>query len=245
MSTFISPLRVTCGFRLDDGLGRDRKSRANRQRAVFGDAASHRVNPGRRDDLLDSPSLRVGRGWASVSPSHEASRARSAQLRDAKTPTLGLLDELGNRADRSARRLASGPKAANTGNIPTNPDDFFSEKAFAAAARWKQFADSEFDVFESPRGRARKGEERTEVQNVKSNIAATSPRHQRAVLGILTGPSSRLGRAARASMAMNSTAQATETKGQPSNPSAGKTSVPLLGILSGPGKRLGRNRKRS
>ena len=152
-----APLRVRAGFRLDDGLGRDRKARATRRRAVFGDDVAHRANPGKRDDLLDGPSRRVGRGRASVSPSHEASRARTSHLRDAKRPTLGVLDELGGRADRRGkpeRRLAAGPNGANT----SGADVPYSVSSFAAAARWRRFAGTDFDVFDVPRGRARRGE---------------------------------------------------------------------------------------
>ena len=214
-----APLRVRAGFRLDDGLGRDRKARATRRRAVFGDDVAHRANPGKRDDLLDGPSRRVGRGRASVSPSHEASRARTSHLRDAKRPTLGVLDELGGRADRRGkpeRRLAAGPNGANT----SGADVPYSVSSFAAAARWRRFAGTDFDVFDVPRGRARRGETRAARATPNANAASrstksrrvsvraafarsaprgafdkkrdpTPPRHQRRVLGLLTAPSAR------------------------------------------------------
>ena len=157
----VAPLRVRAGFRLDDGLGRDRKARANRRRAVFGDDVTHKVNPP-RDDLLDGPSRRVGRRRASVSPSHEASRARTSRLREAKSPTLGLLDGLSERAARSARRLAAGPNGANT-KPPSDPsetaasaraDTSYSASSFAAAARWTRRSGADWDVFDVPRARA-------------------------------------------------------------------------------------------
>ena len=127
-----APLRVRAGFRLDDGLGRDRKARATRRRAVFGDDVAHRANPGKRDDLLDGPSRRVGRGRASVSPSHEASRARTSHLRDAKRPTLGVLDELGGRADRRGK-----PDSAHA---PARRYPFERPPSFSNPCRQRQLA---------------------------------------------------------------------------------------------------------
>ena len=271
-----APLRVRAGFRLDDGLGRDRKARATRRRAVFGDDVAHRANPGKRDDLLDGPSRRVGRGRASVSPSHEASRARTSHLRDAKRPTLGVLDELGGRADRRGkpeRRLAAGPNGANT----SGADVPYSVSSFAAAARWRRFAGTDFDVFDVPRGRARRGETRERLRTTPNANAAisqstsesrrllsvraafarsapmglglqkrdpTPPRHQRRVLGLLTAPSARVGRAARrAAAGGDGTRDRKEPR--PSGPyrAGADAAEPLLGILSGPGKRVGRKSK--
>jgi len=268
-----APLRVRAGFRLDDGLGRDRKARATRRRAVFGDDVAHRANPGKRDDLLDGPSRRVGRGRASVSPSHEASRARTSHLRDAKRPTLGVLDELGGRADRRGkpeRRLAAGPNGANT----SGADVPYSVSSFAAAARWRRFAGTDFDVFDVPRGRARRGEsidgnanaaisqstsESRRLLSVRAAFARsapmgqqqqkrdpTPPRHQRRVLGLLTAPSARVGRAARrAAAGGDGTRDRKATKPRPSGPyrAGADAAEPLLGILSGPGKRVGRKSK--
>ena len=266
----IAPLRVSAGFRLDDGLGRDRKARANRRRAVFGDDVTHRVNPPRDDfSLLDGPSRRVGRGRASVSPSHEASRARTSHLRDAKRPTLGVLDELGGRADRRGkpeRRLAAGPNGANT----SGADVPYSISSFAAAARWRRFAGTDFDVFDVPRGRARRGETRVSFANAASQSTEsrrvsvraafarsapmdesetrkkrdpTPPRHQRRVLGLLTAPSARVGRAARrAAAGRDGTRDRKEPRRGPYRAGA-DAAEPLLGILSGPGKRVGRKSK--
>jgi len=270
-----APLRVRAGFRLDDGLGRDRKARATRRRAVFGDDVAHRANPGKRDDLLDGPSRRVGRGRASVSPSHEASRARTSHLRDAKRPTLGVLDELGGRADRRGkpeRRLAAGPNGANT----SGADVPYSVSSFAAAARWRRFAGTDFDVFDVPRGRARRGETRERLRTTPNANAAisqstsesrrllsvraafarsapmgqqqqkrdpTPPRHQRRVLGLLTAPSARVGRAARrAAAGGDGTRDRKEPRRGPYRAGA-DAAEPLLGILSGPGKRVGRKSK--
>ena len=269
-----APLRVRAGFRLDDGLGRDRKARATRRRAVFGDDVAHRANPGKRDDLLDGPSRRVGRGRASVSPSHEASRARTSHLRDAKRPTLGVLDELGGRADRRGkpeRRLAAGPNGANT----SGADVPYSVSSFAAAARWRRFAGTDFDVFDVPRGRARRGDARdapfglatpnanaasrsTKSRRVSVRAAfarsaprgasdkkrdPTPPRHQRRVLGLLTAPSARVGRAARrAAAGGDGTRDRKEPRRGPYRAGA-DAAEPLLGILSGPGKRVGRKSK--
>ena len=268
-----APLRVRAGFRLDDGLGRDRKARATRRRAVFGDDVAHRANPGKRDDLLDGPSRRVGRGRASVSPSHEASRARTSHLRDAKRPTLGVLDELGGRADRRGkpeRRLAAGPNGANT----SGADVPYSVSSFAAAARWRRFAGTDFDVFDVPRGRARSGETRRAPTTPNANDAdrqssnqsrrvsvraafarsapkalsskkrdPTPPRHQRRVLGLLTAPSARVGRAARrAAAGGDGTRDRMEPRRGPYRAGA-DAAEPLLGILSGPGKRVGRKSK--
>ena len=270
-----APLRVRAGFRLDDGLGRDRKARATRRRAVFGDDVAHRANPGKRDDLLDGPSRRVGRGRASVSPSHEASRARTSHLRDAKRPTLGVLDELGGRADRRGkpeRRLAAGPNGANT----SGADVPYSVSSFAAAARWRRFAGTDFDVFDVPRGRARRGETRDAARTTPNANAAisqstsesrrllsvraafarsapmglglqkrdpTPPRHQRRVLGLLTAPSARVGRAARrAAAGGDGTRDRKEPRRGPYRAGA-DAAEPLLGILSGPGKRVGRKSK--
>lgn len=273
-----APLRVRAGFRLDDGLGRDRKARATRRRAVFGDDVAHRANPGKRDDLLDGPSRRVGRGRASVSPSHEASRARTSHLRDAKRPTLGVLDELGGRADRRGkpeRRLAAGPNGANT----SGADVPYSVSSFAAAARWRRFAGTDFDVFDVPRGRARRGETQftndaratpnanaasrsTKSRRVSVRAAfarsaprgadesafgqkrdPTPPRHQRRVLGLLTAPSARVGRAARrAAAGGDGTRDRKEPRRGPYRAGA-DAAEPLLGILSGPGKRVGRKSK--
>jgi|UniRef100_A0A7S0DD15 hypothetical protein len=269
----IAPLRVSAGFRLDDGLGRDRKARANRRRAVFGDDVTHRVNP-RRDDLLDGPSRRVGRGRASVSPSHEASRARTAHLRDAKSPTLGLLDELGERAARSGpARLAAGPKGANTKPPESRAKDSradvpYSVSSFAAAARWRRFAGTDFDVFDVPGGRARRGETSSSSRNsrrasVRAAFAANSdransnsssedkarlfertpPRHQRSVLGILTAPSARVGRAARRGAAGGDGTRDRKERGREPYRAGANAAEPLLGILSGPGKRVGRKHK--
>lgn len=269
-----APLRVRAGFRLDDGLGRDRKARATRRRAVFGDDVAHRANPGKRDDLLDGPSRRVGRGRASVSPSHEASRARTSHLRDAKRPTLGVLDELGGRADRRGkpeRRLAAGPNGANT----SGADVPYSVSSFAAAARWRRFAGTDFDVFDVPRGRARRGETFSSIDaratpnanaasrstksrrvSVRAAFARsaprgafdkkrdpTPPRHQRRVLGLLTAPSARVGRAARrAAAGGDGTRDRKEPRRGPYRAGA-DAAEPLLGILSGPGKRVGRKSK--
>ena len=264
-----APLRVRAGFRLDDGLGRDRKARATRRRAVFGDDVAYRANPGKRDDLLDGPSRRVGRGRASVSPSHEASRARTSHLRDAKRPTLGVLDELGGRADRRGkpeRRLAAGPNGANT----SGADVPYSISSFAAAARWRRFAGTDFDVFDVPRGRARRGETRVSFANAASQSTEsrrvsvraafarsapmdesetrkkrdpTPPRHQRRVLGLLTAPSARVGRAARrAAAGRDGTRDRKEPRRGPYRAGA-DAAEPLLGILSGPGKRVGRKSK--
>ena len=267
----IAPLRVSAGFRLDDGLGRDRKARANRRRAVFGDDVTHRVNP-RRDDLLDGPSRRVGRGRASVSPSHEASRARTAHLRDAKSPTLGLLDELGERAARSGpARLAAGPKGANTKSPESREKDSranvsYSVSSFAAAARWRRFAGTDFDVFDVPGGRARRGEtssssRKSRRASVRAAFAAhsdganatsssearffekTPPRHQRRVLGILTAPSARVGRAARRGAAGGDGTRDRKERGREPYRAGANAAEPLLGILSGPGKRVGRKHK--
>ena len=222
----IAPLRVSAGFRLDDGLGRDRKARANRRRAVFGDDVTHRVNPPRDDfSLLDGPSRRVGRGRASVSPSHEASRARTSHLREAKRPTLGLLDELGERAARRARRLAAGPNGANT---DTNADVAYSVSSFASASRpTRGGAEAS-----GSNARARPGRD------------PTPPRHQRRVLGLLTGPSARVGRAARRGAAAGGvgTRDREVSERGPYRADA-NAAEPLLGILSGPGKRVGRKSK--
>jgi hypothetical protein len=243
MSCFVAPLRVKCGFRLDDGLGRDRKSRANRRAAVFGELASHRVTPGGREDLLDGPTLRLGqrRGDGLTSPSHELSgrdpSTRSGSLRDAKPTTLGLFDELGQ---HKARRLP--------GRV--GPDELFLEQANAAARKWSRFAATEFDVFESPRTRARPGDSvDTPFGNEKEKDTSTSTRrgkHQRVVLGILTAPSSRLGRKARKQTMMGSTPAVIGESESVSRKmySAGRTASPLLGILSGPNKRLGRGSNR-
>ena len=274
----IAPLRVSAGFRLDDGLGRDRKARANRRRAVFGDDVTHRVNPPCDDfSLLDGPSRRVGRGRASVSPSHEASRARTSHLREAKRPTLGLLDELGERAARRARRLAAGPNGANT---DTNADVAYSVSSFAAAARWSRRGGADLDVLDVPGRRARRlGETSSNASNASrtnrrasaraafaasgdrstggggaeasgSNARArpgrdpTPPRHQRRVLGLLTGPSARVGRAARRGAAAGGVGTRDREVSERGPYRAGANAAePLLGILSGPGKRVGRKSK--
>ena len=268
----IAPLRVSAGFRLDDGLGRDRKARANRRRAVFGDDVTHRVNPPRDEfSLLDGPSRRVGRGRASVSPSHEASRARTSHLREAKRPTLGLLDELGERAARRARRLAAGPNGANT---DTNADVAYSVSSFAAAARWSRRGGADLDVLDVPGRRARRlGETSSNASNASrtnsrasaraafaansdranSNSSSedkarlferTPPRHQRSVLGILTAPSARVGRAARRGAAAGGVGTRDREVSERGPYRAGANAAePLLGILSGPGKRVGRKSK--
>ena len=265
-----APLRVRAGFRLDDGLGRDRKARATRRRAVFGDDVAHRANPGKRDDLLDGPSRRVGRGRASVSPSHEASRARTSHLRDAKRPTLGVLDELGGRADRRGkpeRRLAAGPNGANT----SGADVPYSVSSFAAAARWRRFAGTDFDVFDVPRGRARRGARdarrlRTRTPRVdrrKADASPCAPRSRGAPRGaLLTKSETRRrpgtsgacwacsprrrrarGRAARrAAAGGDGTRDRKEPRRGPCRAGA-DAAEPLLGILSGPGKRVGRKSK--
>ena len=264
MSCFVAPLRVTCGFRLDDGLGRDRKSRANRRAAVFGELASHRVTPGGREDLLDGPTLRLGqrRGDGLTSPSHALSgrdpSTRSGSLRDAKPTTLGLFDELGqHKARRLPGRLGPGCDKSAThsqnslaNNVVEKPDELFLEQANAGARKWSRFAATEFDVFESPRTRARPGDSvDTPFGNEKEKDTSTSTRrgkHQRVVLGILTAPSSRLGRKARKQTMMGSTPAVIGESESVSRKmySAGRTASPLLGILSGPNKRLGRGSNR-
>ena len=208
-----------------------------------------------------------------MSPSHEASRARTSHLRDAKRPTLGVLDELGGRADRRGkpeRRLAAGPNGANT----SGADVPYSVSSFAAAARWRRFAGTDFDVFDVPRGRARRGEsidgnanaaisqstsESRRLLSVRAAFARsapmglglqkrdpTPPRHQRRVLGLLTAPSARVGRAARrAAAGGDGTRDRKATKPRPSGPyrAGADAAEPLLGILSGPGKRVGRKSK--
>lgn len=273
----VAPLRVRAGFRLDDGLGRDRKARANRRRAVFGDDVTHKVNPP-RDDLLDGPSRRVGRRRASVSPSHEASRARTSRLREAKSPTLGLLDGLSERAARSARRLAAGPNGANT-KPPSDPsetaasaraDTSYSASSFAAAARWTRRSGADWDVFDVPRARARTGETSSRTNRngrafaraafaqssrrgdhdaaaAGSRLAPkrdrTPPRHQRRVLGLLTGPSARVGRAARRGAAGGDGTRDRKQRERGPYRAGADAAGPLLGILSGPGKRVGRKGK--
>ena len=71
----------------------------------------------------------------------------------------------------------------------------------------------------------------------------TPPRHQRRVLGLLTAPSARVGRAARrAAAGGDGTRDRKEPRRGPYRAGA-DAAEPLLGILSGPGKRVGRKSK--
>ena len=71
----------------------------------------------------------------------------------------------------------------------------------------------------------------------------TPPRHQRRVLGLLTAPSARVGRAARRAAAGGDGTRDRKEPCRGPYRAGADAAEPLLGILSGPGKRVGRKSK--
>ena len=221
-------------FSLTDGMGRSRARRA--ARAPRGARAN--VRP--KLDLLDGPSRRIGR--PSVSASHAASRA--TRLREAKDPLLGVLDEIGDRASRAPRagrrtefwRSTAARRRGDLSGATATPE---------LAAR--RFLDD--DLLESPGGRVQRGDARRAVRDAArdprdfANRGASNERarEQRKVLGILSGPSDRVGRAERAARGDERARRGVGKRGKTYD--AGKSAECVLGILSGPGKRLGRERR--
>ena len=191
-------------------------------------------------DLLDGPSRRTGR--PSVSASHAASRA--TRLREAKDPLLGVLDEIGDRAGRAPRagrrtefwRSTSARRRGDLSGASATPE---------LAARW--FLDD--DLLECPGGRVRRSDAHRAVRDAVRGVdpatrVKKSPdvaREQRKVLGILSGPSDRVGRAERASRGDERARRGAGRRRKTYD--AGKSAESVLGILSGPGRRLGRGKR--
>lgn len=224
---------VVEAFSLTDGMGRSRARRAARS------PRGARANVRPKLDLLDGPSRRTGR--PSVSASHAASRA--TRLREAKDPLLGVLDEIGDRAGRAPRagrrtefwRSTAARRRGDLSGASATPE---------LAARW--FLDD--DLLECPGGRVRRSDAhravRDAVRGVDPATRGKSPeraREQRRLLGILSGPSDRVGRAERAARGDERAKRGAGRRGKTYD--AGKSAESVLGILSGPGRRLGRERR--
>ena len=224
---------VVEAFSLTDGMGRSRARRAARS------PRGARANVRPKLDLLDGPSRRTGR--PSVSASHAASRA--TRLREAKDPLLGVLDEIGDRAGRAPRagrrtefwRSTAARRRGDLSGASATPE---------LAARW--FLDD--DLLECPGGRVRRSDAHRAVRDAVRGVdpatrgkSPESAREQRRLLGILSGPSDRLGRAERAARGDERAKRGAGRRGKTYD--AGKSAESVLGILSGPGRRLGRERR--
>ena len=189
-------------------------------------------------DLLDGPSRRTGR--PSVSASHAASRA--TRLREAKDPLLGVPDEIRDRAGPSAGR----PTEFWRSTAARRRGDLSGATATPELAA-RRFLDD--DLLESPGGRVRRGDARRAVRDAARGVhpanrgerADESAGEQRKVLGLLSGPSDRVGRAERAARGDERARRGVGKRGKTYD--AGKSAACVLGILSGPGKRLGRERR--
>ena len=226
---------VVEAFSLTDGMGRSRARRA--ARAPRGARAN--VRP--KLDLLDGPSRRTGR--PSVSASHAASRA--TRLREAKDPLLGVLDEIGHRADRAP---SAGRRTEFWRSTAARRRGDLSGATATPELATRRFLDD--DLLESPGGRVRRGDARRAVRDARSRGVDTANRGERAdesageqrkVLGLLSGPSDRVGRAERAARGDERARRGVGKRGKTYD--AGKSAACVLGILSGPGKRLGRERR--
>ena len=259
-----APLRVRAGFRLDDGLGRDRKARATRRRAVFGDDVAHRANPESATTCWTGPHGASAGGAPPCPLARGEPRAHVPSARR-KRPTLGVLDELGGRADRRGkpeRRLAAGPNGANTSGADVPYSVSSSPRRRGGALRG-----TDFDVFDVPRGRARRhaGARATNANaasrstksrrvSVRAAFARSAPRgafdksetRRRPGTSGRAGPahrpSARVGARARAAAGGDGTRDRKEPRRGPYRAGA-DAAEPLLGILSGPGKRVGRKSK--
>ena len=190
-------------------------------------------------DLLDGPSRRIGR--PSVSASHAASRA--TRLREAKDPLLGVPDEIRDRAGPSAGR----PTEFWRSTAARRRGDLSGATATPELAA-RRFLDD--DLLASPGGRVRRGAPAAPFATTRGT-RPTSPNRgarptsrageQRKVLGLLSGPSDRVGRAERAARGDERARRGVGKRGKTYD--AGKSAACVLGILSGPGKRLGRERR--
>ena len=224
-------------FSLTDGMGRSRARRA--ARAPRGARAN--VRP--KLDLLDGPSRRTGR--PSVSASHAASRA--TRLREAKDLLLQdemLLDEIGDRAHRAP---SAGRRTEFWRSTAARRRGDLSDATATPELAARRFLDD--DLLESPGGRVRRGDARRAVRDAARGVhpanrgesADESAGEQRKVLGLLSGPSDRVGRAERAARGDERARRGVGKRGKTYD--AGKSAACVLGILSGPGKRLGRERR--
>jgi hypothetical protein len=211
-------------FRLDE-IGSSRAARYSNQKA-----------PRRRVfDLFEGPARRTGRRGGGG-----GGGSSSSALKDARVPLLGMLDDLG---DRVSGRSSSGSGGGSVGRRGVGGggrsgavvQGGIGKGAVGSAAAT---AASLFgDMFEAPGRRVRRSEKTRAVRaaaknghgNASSSSAAAAAaaavnRKDEVLLGLLSGPSDRAGRAGRSAK----------------RAAAGAVNAPLLGILSGPGKRTGR-----
>lgn len=202
------------GDSLLDELGGSRARRASHQKA-----SRHRAF-----DLLEGPSRRTGRRTAAASAA-----SPTTDLREARTPLLGLLDNLGDRVSRrggvkssSTTTMAAagglGEKRGGGGTVM----GAIRRKATAALS----------DMFEAPGRRVRRSNKTREIRRAAAAATTNSAgKEQKVLLGLISRPSSRAGRAERRARAAAAAAAST---------TGGRQAKSLLGILSGPGKRTGR-----
>ena len=192
-------------------------------------------------DLLDGPSRRTGR--PSVSASHAASRA--TRLREAKDLLLqASRDEIGDRAHRAP---SAGRRTEFWRSTAARRRGDLSDATATPELAARRFLDD--DLLESPGGRVRRGDARRAVRGARAGVHPTnrgesadeSAGEQRKVLGLLSGPSDRVGRAERAARGDERARRGVGKRGKTYD--AGKSAACVLGILSGPGKRLGRERR--
>ena len=184
-------------------------------------------------DLLEGPSRRVGRRTT-----RRGASGGAGDMRDARDPLLGMLDDLG---DRVGRRGSHGRAGAP-------PPPCASASASAHETSSSSFDDErDGDLFESPGGRVRRSANHRAVRAfAKSGGAPTAPptasackMNDEAALGILSGPSDRCGRS---NECKKEKAGRDDARGGRAEPHV--AAKPLLGILSGPGKRVGRKHRR-